>query len=172
MLDLASGNSSENKAVFGFDTYALQLQDIDPSLFNGQTFTVNLGSADDAVESQGNIQESLKTFDMVAQILEKYTASVQLPNDFLDSVQGCASDGSSFDLNQLRLSYSVFLTDVLFQSRQNQFDIGSIIVATRLGCADNTSLRNPIRVIFRTVKQVQLYRKYAVDIIVVVVAVK
>ncbi len=82
MLDLASGNSSEDKAVFGFDTYALQLQDINSSLFSGQTFTVNLGPVEDAVESEGNIQENLTTFEMVMQTLENSTASVQLPDNF------------------------------------------------------------------------------------------
>lgn len=46
MLDLApSSNSSQNnKIILAFDKYALQLQDIGPKLFNGQSFSVNLES--------------------------------------------------------------------------------------------------------------------------------
>lgn len=154
MLGLAeTGNSSgENKTVFGFDTYALQLQDIVPSLFNGQTFAINRGSVEDAKETERNIQDSLLTSVMVIDILQT-TASIQLPNNFFDSIKGCTNESSV----GIRLSYSVFLTDILFQSELNQSVIGSIIVAARLGCADNTTLPNPIKVIFRTIKQVHSY---------------
>ena len=153
-LNLTSSNvSSDGKAVFSLDTFALQLQDIDPDFFNGQTFSVNLGSVGDAMELKGDIENSLMTSKAVVKILHNSTASVQLPDNFLDAVQGCTGDDMPIDL---RLSYSVFLTDILFQSHynQNQSDIGSIVVATRLGCADNSSLLNPIQVSFRTVEEV------------------
>lgn len=157
-LDLV-GNFSEDKVVYGFDTFALQLQDIDPNLFNGQTFSVNLGSVEDAIESNDGIQDFLKTSEMViTKVLGNTTASIQLPNNFLDSAQEC-TDTSMLDqpMDQLRLSYFVFLTDILFQSQnQTRLDIGSIVVAARLRCADNASFNfsNPIKVAFRTVKQV------------------
>lgn len=150
MLDFTSANNStgENKTLFALDSYALQLQDVDPFLFKGQTFSVDLGSVEQAMELKG---DNLSTTETVMGALQNPTASIHLPSDFLDSIGGCNSD---LDLDQLRLSYSVFLTDILFQSQQNHSDVGSLVVATRLNCADNTSLINPIRVTFRTVEQV------------------
>ena len=153
LLDIA-GNISEDEVTYGFDTFALQLQDIDLSLFNGQTFSVNLGSVEDAINLNNSIEDFLKTSEMVTKVLENTTASVQLPINFLDSAQECANTSM---VEQLRLSYFVFLTDILFQSKnQSRLDIGSIVVAARLRCADNTSFNfsNPIKVAFRTVKQV------------------
>lgn len=103
------------------------------------------------MKSERNIRDSLATSEMVLKMLEDSTSSVDLGSEFLDSVEGCTMNGQE----QLRLSYSVFLTDILFQSQQNQTDIGSLIVAVRLSCAlENTSLLSPIRLSFRTVKQV------------------
>ena len=152
-LDLTASNSSaDSTTIFGLDTYALQLQDIDPDIFNGQTFSVNLGSVEDAIKLKGDIQDGLMTSEEVMKILQNSTASLQLPDNFL---QGCSD--MYLDIRQLRLSYSVFLTDILFQSQANRSAIGSIVVATHLGYADNTSLLNPIRVHFRTVKEVFFY---------------
>lgn len=146
MLDVP-GNSSE--VLYGLDTYALQVQDINPDSFSGKTFMVILGDVQDALRAERNIGGSLVTSKMVMEILENSTASVQLPDGFLDSAQGCTSESL---LSDIRLSFSVFLTDVLFQSQQNQSGIGSIIVATRLSCANIST--DPIRVTLRTIEQV------------------
>ena len=148
LLDLStsSNDSEQDGVVFGFDTYALQLQDIDPDLFNGQTFSVNLGSVEDALQSEGDLGDSLVTSEMVMDILVMSTASVYLPDSFFSNSEPLDS------LNTLRLSYSVFLTDILFQSlNQSGFDIGSIIVSARLR---NTTLLTPIQVAFRTARMV------------------
>ena len=161
MVGLVTPDNS-SKAVFGFETYALQLQDIDPSLFNGQLFTVNLGSVENAMELNRDIEESLMTSEMAMEVLRNSTASVELPNDLLDSIPGCAGDMNP----ELRLSYSVFLTDNLFQSpqTQNKTDIGSIIVAVRLGCSGNASLFSPLIVTLRTAQQVLYCMTTAVKI--------
>ena len=145
MLQLDSNSS---KAVFGFNKYALQLQDIETEEFKGQTFTVDLGPAEEAMKTKGDITDSnLATFEEGMKVLDNSTASVLLPANFLDSVQGCNTD-------LLRLSYSVFLTDILFQSRQEGRSVGSIVMAIRLGFSDDSSLLNPLKVLFRTVRQV------------------
>ena len=155
--DLLPVNFTEDddKVVLGYDTYALQLQDIDLKQFNGQTFTVNLGSVENALDSEGPFSDSLKTSELVMQILDNSTATVQIPNDFSESLDECNNNGLS-SFSQQRLSYSVFLTDILFQSQNRSIDIGSIIVSTRLRCAENSTLLNPITVIFRTIGQVLL----------------
>ena len=148
LLDLStSSNDSEQDmdgVVFGFDTYALQLQDVD-DLFNGQTFSVNLGSVEDALQSEDGFSDSLVTSEMVMDVLVKSTASVYLPDSFFSMLTN--------NTNRSRLSYSVFLTDILFQSRnQSSFDIGSIIVSTRLN--NVATLLNPIQLSFRTIGMV------------------
>ncbi len=45
LLDLSALTNTSGEVTFGFDNYALQIQDLDPDVFKGQTFTVNLGSA-------------------------------------------------------------------------------------------------------------------------------
>ncbi len=159
LLFNSTSKSNDDKLVLGYDTYALQLQDIDLSKFNGQTFTVNLGSVENALDSERSVRSSLKTSERVMQILDNSTAAVQIPEDFSESLDECNSDQLSMEASlpssQQRLSYSVFLTDILFQSRnQSRFDIGSIIVSTRLRCAENSTLLNPITIIFRTIEQV------------------
>lgn len=156
--------TDEMKLVLGYDTYALQLQDIDLSRFNGQTFTVNLGSVENAIDSEGIASSSLKTSERVMKVLDSSTAAVQIPKDFSESLDECdVGRTSTRPLLQQRLSYSVFLTDILFQSQnQSRFDVGSIIVSTRLRCAENSTLLNPITMVFRTINQV-LFSFYIID---------
>ena len=158
LLDLSasSGNASgEDKVIFGFDTYALQLQDVDPDLFGGQIFTVNLGSVEDALQSDGNLGASLNTSEMVMNILVNITtSSVKLPENFFTGSMNGSKENGSNSTNELRLSYTVFLTDILFQSpTQSSFDIGSIILSTRLS-SEVESNPAPIEVSFRTVNMV------------------
>ncbi len=56
----SNNSSNANKLLFGYDTYALQLQNIDPDKFKGQTFTVNLGSVEDALQSKDGFEDVLK----------------------------------------------------------------------------------------------------------------
>lgn len=155
LLAISSSNTTaeEDKLTLGFDTFALQLQDIDLDFFNGQTFSVNLGPVEDALNSVGSLSEALKTSEMIRKIAENSTATVQVPATSFEMIEECNATES----NAGRLSYSVFLTDILFQSRNQSgrgLDIGSIIVTTRLRCAENVSLPNPITVIFRTIEEV------------------
>ena len=153
MLNIStSGNASMQ---FGFDTFALQLQDIDPDLFNGQTFTVNLGSVEDALQTSGNLGDSLRTSEVVMNILVNSTASVNLPDDFFASSMKRSTEDVLNNTNELRLSYTVFLTDILFQSQNQSVDIGSIIVSTRLSSEEADFIpKNPIEVSFRTIRMV------------------
>lgn len=142
---------------FGFDTYALQLQDIDPDLFNGQTFTVNLGSVEDALQASGNLGDYLKTSEMVMNILVNSTASVNLPDNFFAGSVKRSMEDVSNNTNELRLSYSVFLTDILFQSQNQSIVFGSIVMSTRLSSEADFIPLNPIEVSFRTIRMVIIY---------------
>lgn len=149
----ALSNNTEDKVVFPFDTYALQLQDITPDSFKGQTFSVDLGSVQEAMTNKDGIKSnSLRTSEMIMRVLDNSTAAVQLPENFLSDTPECTTGQSG---RAERLSYSVFLTDILFQTRnENASDIGSVIVSTRLSCARNRSLSTPIITHFRTSEEV------------------
>lgn len=146
-LDLtATSNSSDGKLTFGFNNYAMQLQDIDPGAFNGQTFSVNLGSVEDALISDNGFNNSLKTSNVLVEVMNDSTAAIQLPENFIQSIEG-----NNLTSNQLRLSFAVFLTDILFQSENDtKMKIGSIIVSTRLKLAEQLSLFSQITTTFRT----------------------
>ena len=140
--------------MFAFETFALQVQQLDPKEYKAQTFSVNLGSLEevrednrtiqqDALvtsESAANLQDNLRDNEETGNAIASTTASLQLPDDLLDSCFDVNSNLTSTARPQ-RLSYSVFKSDVLFQNlNQSHLSIGSIIMAARLKCADNVTL--------------------------------
>ena len=148
----ASDQLEDNKTVFTFNTFAIKIQDIDTSAeFQGQSFSVNLGSVEDVANISGTIpQDDLVTSDNTMDVSAKATASIQLPNDLFMS---CGLSGA-----ERRLSYSVFLSDVLFQNEtqlNSGLRVGSIILAPRLRC--NNKLNSPITVSFRTNQTVTMH---------------
>ncbi len=155
LLDLSALTNTSGEVTFGFDNYALQLQDLDPDFFKGQIFTVNLGSAEEALQSNGNLGESLNTSQTVLDILvNQATSSVKLYQNFFADSMNSSMENISNSTNKIRLSYTVFLTDILFQSRNESVDIGSIIVSTRLSNEASFIPKNPVEVSFRTVDMV------------------
>ena len=103
-------------------------------------------------------EESLTTSDTAATATKGDTASVQLSENVLNELSSCNLSTNNSESNQRRISHSVFLSDILFQNEnQSNYELGSIIVATRLPCAGNTTLSNmPIRVSFRVNREVRL----------------
>lgn len=134
--------------MFALKTYALQLQDIDRDNYKGQNFSIRLEDFEDVLSSD----TKLPGFSTALELLDNTSAVLYLPESL---VQGCQHTPSDV---HLRLSVSVFLRDVLFQSLQSQNNeryIGSHIVSTRLRCAENSPTR-PITAIFRTSQNVRL----------------
>ena len=146
-------NGTNNQTVFAFETFALQIQDLDPQEYQGQTFSVDLGSVEEAMNMEQNIEEGdLVTSETVMEVVTGATASMQLPEDLLESLDSCTFTINSnlISATPQRLSYSVFLSDVLFQNlNQSHLKIGSIIVAARLKCADNTTLNTSVQSTFQ-----------------------
>ena len=126
-------NNTVDKGLFTFDTYALQLQEVDSERFQGQTLIVNLGSIENIDNLSGGIpNNSLILHDMIVETLNNATASVQLPGNLFKSLANCNETNASESTSTVptRLSYSVFLSDVLFQSTEfYQNRLGSIIVS-------------------------------------------
>ena len=121
------------------------MNDINPSNFQGQTLSVNLGSVQEAMSSSSNIREESIETSSGNKAYQNRTASVQVPESvFRDLGQ---RNG------QQRLSYSVFVRDTLFQSsdkNQSNLTVGSIIVAVRVnGTSRDGNLSTPITVTFQ-----------------------
>ena len=96
-------------------------------------------------------KDSLET-DTIMNVSTDATASIQLPEDLFDFCS--LSSGSN---NERRLSYSVFLSGVLFQDKnQPNLTVGSIIVAARAQCNNTMTLNTPVTVSFRTNRTVTI----------------
>ena len=144
--------------MFAFKTFALQIQELDPPEYQGQTFSVDLGTVEEAMKIEQRIEEGdLVTSDnIVMEVVMDATASLQLPEDLLESLDSCNFTTNLTSAKPQRLSYSVFLSDVLFQNfNQSHSKIGSIIVAARLTCADNTTLNTSIENTFQINREVR-----------------
>ena len=167
-LDTVDQNSTSNQTTFSFTTFAVQVQQIDPNRFNGQTFIVDLGSVEQAMNSSGNIeQDALITVDDASQPesrlaqedVQNSTAFLQLSSAFLDECIG--SEIGSLSVSQ-RLSYSVFVSTVLFLPENTILNaVGSIILAARIKC-NKTGLSMPatVRTSFQTNEPVSFCFQY------------
>ena len=148
-------NGTANKTVFALKVFALQIQTLDTEEYQGQTFSIDLGSVEEAIQLKQKMeQENLITSDMVMDAVTGATASIQLPENLLESLN--SGNLTSTNATAQRLSYSVFLSDTLFQNvNQSHLKIGSIIVAARLKDADNTTLNTSIQITFQTNRKVR-----------------
>ena len=161
-----SVNDTLQERVFAFEMFALQLQEVDPETYKAQTFTINLGSIEDISNSSGKIpDESLMIQDTMMKILNNATASIQLPDDLLNDFSDCSEMNTSTANATLirRLSYSVFLSNALFQSTEvDEYKLGSLIVAARMNvnCGNDTSLNTAITASFATNKTVRHFKNY------------
>ena len=153
-LDTVVINENETESVFGYEKYALQVQNIDPVDFSGQIFVVDLGSVEEALNSTRITQDDLNITSLMS-LVTNATATVRIQKSLINQTGYCQTEG--FNASQQRLSYSVFLSDILFQSfnrSDNKVANGSIIVSTRLNCPENDVLNSPIQTTFRTYSQV------------------
>ncbi|XP_064387685.1 adhesion G-protein coupled receptor G6-like [Halichondria panicea] len=145
-------NSTSNRTVLSFETFAITVQDLDPDSFQGQTFAVDLGPVEEAMKNTGVIdQYALMTtnadnrseIDSLSEDTENSTASLRLSPSLFEK---CPTINRT-SLWQ-RLSYSVFLSDVLFLPENRSTNrVGSIVVAARLACLQ-TNKTVPIRTSF------------------------
>ena len=135
--------------VYARKSFALQIQDVTTHSFDGETFNVDLGSFEEALYLNTSIPE--KALQSAMEVLANVTASISLPPSLLSDLQG--GENIYRDEAVQRLSYSVFLTDALFQSPNqtaSNLSIGTIIVALRLkNVTVNQTLTIPINTTFR-----------------------
>ena len=123
---------------FSFNKFALQLEDVELHSFHGQSFLVNLGSVEEALKRGMAIGfYNLKVSEAVLMTLKNSTALVEIPEEILTEIY--ASGRKSQD----RISYTVFLTDTLFQTEPKS-KVGSIILSVRVSSIGNATLTIPV----------------------------
>ena len=152
-------NSTTNQTVFAFKAFALQVQTLDPAEYQGQTFSVDLGSVEEAMKLEQTIdRHDLITSDMVMDAVTGATASIELAENLLECRNSSICNLTSTNATTNRLSYSVFLLDTLFQNvNQNHQKIGSIIVAAKLRDAYNTTGNTSVQTTFQINPKVLQY---------------
>ena len=129
---------------------------IDTHTFNGQTFIVNLGTFEEAVQKNYSSihKDALITINDVEKPSEEYiqnsTASLQIHPSFFNEIN-CDTTKLSSELSASHiLSYLVFGTDALFlPENRSASKVGSVIVSVRSRCLLNKSMLSvPIKVNF------------------------
>ena len=161
-LTTVAQNATNNKTTFTFSTFAIQVHEIDPRTFNGQTFIVDLGSFEQ-VSTVSNVDinhDALITInnDVLSKDIQYSTASLELnPSIFEES----RSSNSSSAIIQ-RVSYTVFLKDSLFLPKNVSLNkVGSVVVAVRTSHQYNESILGmPVRVNFSINEMVSLIKWY------------
>ncbi len=157
-ISTVSRNSTNNQTVLSFETFAVTVQDVDPDSFQGQTFVVDVGPVDEEMNNTGVInQDALVTVNggngdttdntgSPNEDAENSTAYLHLNPSFFED---CPTKNRT--LLRQRLSYSVFLSDVLFlPENRSTTQVGSIVVAARLAClqTNKSVLTIPVRTSF------------------------
>ena len=156
---ILSENNTVEKGLLTFETFALQLQRVHTETFQGQTFIIDLGSIKSITNFSGTRipNNSLVLYDMIVEPWKNATASVQLPMGLFESFTTCNETNIS-ELVSARLSYSVFLSNVFFQTTgSNKNRLGLIIVSARVNCRSTAILNTSILTTFtanRLVRQI------------------
>ena len=122
-------NAINGSQIFFFFFFAIQVRDIDINSFSGEVFSVDLGPFEEALNHSSLIPE--EAIQVTMETLANVTASITVPPNLITDLQHEANQS----VESQRLSYSVFLSDVLFmspnQTAQNM-SIGTVIIALRL----------------------------------------
>ena len=130
-LDEVEINTTENATFFFYRTFALQVQNVDPSSIDQQIFNVDLGSVEEAMNITGSIDASSLITAM--ELFNNATAAIDISEEVLKDCYNTLEESTQ------RLSYSVFLLDTFFRSQDPLMKIGSLIIAARLKCGMNTT---------------------------------
>ena len=170
-LDLTTVNqtSDSNRTTLTFKTFALQLEEIDTDAFNGQTFTVTLGTVEQARNTSNSIDQrvlitedggvkSTRNKRTIDRNSTKATASLQLHPMYFKNCTNTETTTSLSMASRQRLSYSVFLTNALFLPANRTLNkVGSIVVGARTSCPlDNEAASTvPIQSSFQIINTVR-----------------
>ena len=143
-------NLSNTSTILTRESYAIIIEEVDTDSFIGETLTVDLGSVDDTLKLENNIEESAlnKEAGTNSSFQGRFTATVQVPQSIFND------DKLNTDKKQ-RLSYSVFVRGSLFLNQNASQQ--SIIVGIRVNGTD--MLQNPITVYLQRQEVIKLVIK-------------
>lgn len=121
-------NATNNSTIFSQNNFAILVQDIDQNRFQGQTFSAILGSADQAINSNEEIDPS--DLIVMPDPVPNATVSATLPPSVV--TDNCPA----FD----RIFYIVHVTNTLFltpETNCEDYTIGSIVITVGMnGCSN------------------------------------
>ena len=142
-VEIGTLNTTEITSVFLYRTFALQIQNVNISSFEGQTFIVDFGSVEEAMNFTGGVNSgALILAENAMDALNNATAAIHIPKKALEyCTQGEKAQ---------RLSHSVFLFDTFFRSQTPVKKIGSLIIGARLQCGGNGTLPMAVSVTLRS----------------------
>lgn len=124
--------------------FAFQLHDIpDPNEFRGQDFSVNLGNAEEARNT--NQTRDIDPMTLIPDLDDTATAYVRVP--------GRVFQGQS----QSRLAFFVFLRDNFFQNVGGNETVGSVILGVSASTEAAAGRDTPLTMGFRFIKVNALY---------------
>lgn len=128
-------SENETQVVLIRNSFAVAVKEVEPDNFTGLSFSADVTNAFDDTNSQLD-NNSLSFVES-----DGATASFLLPHSLFDSF--------SSSNNSTRLTQSVFLSDLLFLRREENFtEVGGIILATSVVGNRVTELDPPIQLSF------------------------
>ena len=134
---------NQTRVVIPLRSFAVSVQEVQPADFEGQTFSAILGTTFEFDEERINVDS------LVLEKREEATVSISIPSGIF-MIQPL----SMVQNRTTRITHTVFLTDLLFITREREMDsqqleVGSIIIsATITGNMTVSGLDPPIMMVF------------------------
>ena len=135
---------NQTRVVIPLRSFAVSVQEIQPADFEGQTFSAILGTTFEFDE-----EERINVDSLVLEKSEEATVSISIPSGIFMSLPL-----SMVQNRTTRITHSVFLTDLLFITRERELDsqqleVGSIIISAAItGNMTVSGLDPPIMMVF------------------------
>ena len=133
-----------NRPTFTRENFALQLQQIDISIFAGESFNVDLGTVEKAMNNSENIdpQALVSLLNPLSNVTGSLTVSSR--------VSGRIDINAS---NSVRLGYSVFVSSSLFPTESVNTTVASVILNLKLSgyTKSNDTIDDLFNVTFLTI---------------------
>ena len=135
---------NQTRVVIPLRSFAVSVQEIQPADFEGQTFSAILGTT-----FKFEDDEQINVGSLVFEKRDEATASISIPSGIFMSLPL-----SMVQNRTTRITHSVFLTDLLFITRERELDsqqleVGSIIISAAItGSMTVSGLDPPIMMVF------------------------
>ena len=133
-----------NRPTFTRENFAIQLQQIDISTFAGESFNVDLGTVEEAMNNSGNIDP--QALVSLLNPLSNATGSLTVSSRVSGRIDNNAS-------NSVRLGYSVFVSSSLFPTESVNTTVASVVLNLKLSgyTESNDTIDDLFNVTFQTI---------------------